>query len=81
MSSVMKREKVSQICVVDPYYMHESFLSLGDFEGKTAREYLENLMIRNNDQEIVLLHYHSKSMSDNPFVHFNHSFSLIWRII
>ena len=58
MSSVMKREQVSQICVADPYYMHESFLSLGDFERKTAREYLENFMIRNKDQKIVLLPYH-----------------------
>jgi hypothetical protein len=60
MSSVMKREEVSQICVADPYYMHESFLSLGDFERKTAREYLENFMVQNKDQEIVLLPYHPK---------------------
>ena len=40
MSSVIKREEVSQICVADPYYMHESYLSLGDFERETARDYL-----------------------------------------
>ena len=45
MSSVMKREEVSQICVADPYYMHKSFLSLGDFERETAREYLQNFMV------------------------------------
>src|SRR4051812_26420130 len=32
MISVMNSEEVSQICVADPYYMHESFLSLGNFE-------------------------------------------------
>ena len=60
MSSVMKREEVSQICVADPYYMHESFLSLGDFERETARDYLQNFMVENKDQEIVLLPYHPK---------------------
>nr|XP_040256137.1 WAS/WASL-interacting protein family member 3-like [Aegilops tauschii subsp. strangulata] len=55
-------EEVSQICVADPYYMHES-LSLGDFERKTIREYLENFMVWNMDQEIVLLPYHPKSGS------------------
>nr|XP_020170920.1 uncharacterized protein LOC109756497 [Aegilops tauschii subsp. strangulata] len=57
MNSVITREQVSQTCVANPYYMDES-LSLGDFERKTAREYLKNFMIRNKDQEIVLLHYH-----------------------
>ena len=42
MSSVMKREEVSQIFVADPYYMHESFLSLGNFEREIARDYLKN---------------------------------------
>ena len=60
MSSVMKREEVSQICVADPYYMHESFLSLGDFEHETAREYLQNFMVQNKDREIVLVPYHPK---------------------
>ena len=40
--------------------MHESFLSLGDFERETAREYLQNFMVQNKDQEIVLLPYHPK---------------------
>ena len=60
MSSVMKREEVSQICVPDPYYMHESFLSLGDFERETARDYLQNFMVQNKDREIVLVPYHPK---------------------
>ena len=60
MSSVMKREEVSQICVADPYYMHESFLSLGDFERETAREYLQNFMVQNKDRETVLMPYHLK---------------------
>src|SRR5215216_2034822 len=60
MSSVMKREEVSQICVANPYYMHESFLSLGDFEHENAGEYLQNFMVQNKDQEIVLLPYHPK---------------------
>ena len=60
MSSVMKSEEVSQICVADPYYMHESFLSLGDFERETAREYLQNFMVQNKDREIVLMPYHPK---------------------
>ena len=60
MSSVMKSEEVSQICVADPYYMHESFLSLGDFERETAREYLQNFMVQNKDREIVLVPYHPK---------------------
>ena len=60
MSSVMKREEVSQICVADPYYMHESFLSLGDFERETARDYLQNFMVQNKDREIVLVPYHPK---------------------
>ena len=59
MSSVMKREEVSQICVANLCYMHES-LNLGDFERKTAREYLENFMVHNNDQEIVVMPYHPK---------------------
>src|ERR1041385_3701981 len=42
MSFVIKREEISQIAVADPYYMHESFLSLGDYELKTAREYIED---------------------------------------
>ena len=46
--------------MADPYYMHESFLSLCDFEHKTAREYLKNFMVLNKDQEIVLLPYHPK---------------------
>lgn len=60
MSSVMKREEVSQIYVADPYYMHESFLSLSDFEHEASREYLQNFMVQNKDQEIVLLPYHPK---------------------
>ena len=60
MSSVMKREEVSEICVVDPYYMHESFLCLGDFGRETAREYHQYFMVQNKDQEIVLLPYHQK---------------------
>ena len=56
----MKREEVSQICVADPYYMQESFLSLGDFKRETARDYLQNFMVQNKDQEIVLLPYHPK---------------------
>lgn len=60
MSSVMKSEEVSQICVADPYYMHESFLSLGDFERETARDYLQNFMVQNKDREIVLVPYHPK---------------------
>ena len=60
MSSVMKSEEVSQICVADPYYMHESFLSLDDFERETARDYLQNFMVQNKDQEIVLVPYHPK---------------------
>ena len=60
MSSVMKREEVSQIYVAGLYYMHESFLSLGDFERETGREYVQNFMLQNKDQEIVLLPYHPK---------------------
>ena len=60
MSSVMKREEAPQICVADPYYMHESFLSLGDFERETARDYLQNFMVQNKDREIVLVPYHPK---------------------
>ena len=60
MSSVMKSEEVSQICVVDSYYMHKSFLSLGDFERETAREYLQNFMVQNKDREIFLVPYHPK---------------------
>ena len=60
MSSVGKSEEVSQICVVDPYYMHEPFLSLGDFERETTREYLQNFMVQNKYQEIVLLPYDPK---------------------
>ena len=60
MSSVMKRVEGSQISVADPYYMHESFLSLGDLGRETARDYLQNLMVQNKDQEIVLLPYHPK---------------------
>ena len=60
MSSVTKREEVSQICVADLYYMHECFLSVGDFERETAREYLQNIMVQNKVQEIVLLPYHPK---------------------
>ena len=56
----MKREEVLQICVADPYYMHESFLSLGDFERETAMEYLQNFMVQNKDREIVLVPYHPK---------------------
>jgi hypothetical protein len=58
MSSVLKREVVNEICVADPYYMHESFLTLGDFERKAARDYLEDFMIKNKDNEIILLPYH-----------------------
>ena len=60
MSSVMKSEEVSQICVADPYYMHESFLSLSDFERETARDHLQNFMVQNKDREIVLVPYHPK---------------------
>jgi hypothetical protein len=31
MNFVIRREQISQISVADPYYMHESFLHLGDF--------------------------------------------------
>lgn len=73
----MNSEEVSQICVADPYYMHESFLSLGDFERETARDYLQNFMVQNKDRKIVLVPYHpNKLVSNNPFIHFNHSFSL-----
>ena len=60
MSSFMKSKEVSQICVADPYYMHESFLSLGDFECETARDYLQKFMVQNKDHEIVLVPYHPK---------------------
>ena len=59
MSSIMKREEVTQICVADPYYMHES-LSLDDFERETAREYHQNFMVQNKDREIVLVPYDPK---------------------
>src|SRR3954467_11655044 len=58
MSFVIKREEISQIAVADPYYMHESFLSLGDYERKTAREYIENFMVMNKEKEMVLVPYH-----------------------
>ena len=58
MSFVIKREEISQIAVADPYYMHESFLSLGDYELKTAREYIENFMLMNKEKEMVLVPYH-----------------------
>ena len=56
----MKSEEVLQIYVADPYYMHETFLSLGDFEHETARQYLQNFMVQNKDREIVLVPYHPK---------------------
>ena len=58
MSFVIRREKISQISVADPYYMHESFLTLGEYERKTAREYIENFMVMNKDKEMVLVPYH-----------------------
>ena len=39
-------------------YMHESFLSLGDYERKNAREYIENFMVMNKEKEMVLVPYH-----------------------
>src|SRR3954464_12035417 len=58
MSFVIKREEISQIAVADPYYMHESFLSFGDYELKIAREYIENFMLMNKEKEMVLVPYH-----------------------
>ena len=58
MSFVINREEISQIAVADPYYMHESFLSLSDYELKTAREYIKNFMLMNKEKEMVLVPYH-----------------------
>jgi hypothetical protein len=58
LSSILKREVVNEICVADPYYMHESFLMLGEFERKAARDYLEDFMIKNKDSATILLPYH-----------------------
>ena len=58
MSFVINREEISQIAVADPYYIHEFFLSLSDYELKTAREYIENFMLMNKDKEMVLVPYH-----------------------
>ena len=46
--------------MADPYNMHESFLSVSDFERETAREYLQNFMVQNKDREIVLVPYDPK---------------------
>ena len=58
MSFVINREQISQIAVADPYYMHESFLLLNDYELKTAREYIKNFILMNKDKEMVLVSYH-----------------------
>jgi hypothetical protein len=38
--------------------MHESFLMLGEFERKAARDYLEDFMVKNKDSATILLPYH-----------------------
>ena len=58
MSSVIRREQISQISVADPYYMHESLLRLGDYERQAAREYIKDFMVMNKDKETVLPPYH-----------------------
>ena len=57
MNFIIRREQISQIYVADPYYRHQSFLSLDDFECKANREYIEYFMIANKYKETVLLPY------------------------
>ena len=58
MNFIIRRDQIDQISVADPYYMHESFLCLGDFERQAARQYIKNLMLMNKDKDTVLLPYH-----------------------
>lgn len=58
MNYIIRKEKISQIAVADPYYMHEGFLASGDVKREATRKYIKDFMLMKKDKEMILLPYH-----------------------
>ena len=52
-------EQILYICVADPYFMDEGFLSVCTKHCEYARDYLVNFMLANKDKEAILVPYHA----------------------
>ena len=60
MNYIVRREQVTGLAVVDPYYMHEGFLSINDANRQYASQYIEEFLVSNKDKETILLPYHPR---------------------
>ena len=58
LSNVVRKEQISSIAVLDPYFMNENFLNAGSMERDAARRYIEDFMVANKEKEMILLPYH-----------------------
>ena len=58
MNYIIRREQISYISVVDPYFMHEGFLAVCPEHREYARNYIADFMVANKDKEAILLPYH-----------------------
>ena len=58
MNYIIGVEQISNICVADPYYMHEGFLGVCANHHEYAREYIANFMLAYKDKEVILMPYH-----------------------
>ena len=75
-------EQIPDICVADPYYMHEGFLGVCANHREYARDYIVSFMLTNKDKG-----GDSRALSSRvshprcyPSFDFNHSFAR-WRLI
>ena len=58
MNYIIRRDQISYILVVGPYFMHEDFLTVCPEHREYARNYIADLMVANKDKETILLPYH-----------------------
>ena len=58
LSHVVRKEEISTIAVLDPYFMHENFLKAGKVDHEAAIKYIEDFMVANKEKEMILLSYH-----------------------
>ena len=55
MNYIIGVERISHICVADPYYMHEGFLGVCAKHREYARDYIVSFMLANKDKGAILV--------------------------
>jgi hypothetical protein len=58
MNYIVRREHITGLAVMDPYYMHEGFLSINEANRQYASKYIKDFLVINKDKEMILLPYH-----------------------